>query len=81
MRRDTAAVKPFEIEFSSYSIARNQASGLKLISKCLVRAIPALTKDPYAMEKLYLFDVDTKENRQCWQVLILSYNGHKVSLK
>tara|TARA_R110002096_G_scaffold296321_2_gene490671 strand:+ start:432 stop:713 length:282 start_codon:yes stop_codon:yes gene_type:complete len=81
MRRDTANGKPFEIKFLSYSLGRKKSGGIKLIPKCLLRAVPPLNKDGYGHEKLYLFDTNSHENRQCWQVLILSYNGQQISLR
>jgi len=80
MRSLTKLGHSFSIAFEGYSKSRRQATGAHRIGRAVLRAAPPTSKDQFAEFKLYLFDLDTSENRVCWQPLVTSFNDQKVEL-
>ena len=78
MRDDTKNQKPFDIEFMSYSKSKDQSSGRKRIQNCLLRKGSNTNKVADADIMLNLFDIDTRQNKSCYQIAILKYNNFKV---
>jgi len=65
---------PFRIVFVKSGESGRDA--IKVIEKCILRKSDP--RDRNRDFKLYLFDVDTKENRSCWIPLIREIDGHKI---
>jgi len=80
MRRLTEKGKSFSIAFEGYSKSLKKHTGKHRIARCVLRAAPKQSIDKYAEFKLYLFDLETKDNRVCWQPLITHFNDQKVKL-
>lgn len=78
MRMLTAEQKPFDLEFVSYSMSKDTSGGRKRIPRCLLRKSSNTNKVSNSDIMLNLFDVDTRENKSCYQIAILKFNSFKV---
>lgn len=85
MRKLTAQGIPFSFEHATWDRHRQKASGVRRVHKALLR--PAAKGDNLADadHKLFYEDLnvgDPKEaRRNCWQILILTFNGIPVTPK
>lgn len=81
MRSLTSGGYSFSISFEGYTKSKRKATGAHTIRRCVLRSAPPVSKDQYAEYKLFLFDLETSENRVCWQPLITRFNDQKVELR
>ena len=76
MRRLSALGKPFAFTYMSYSEASAQSDGVKQVNKAVLRKA-AEGND----ELLPYFDLEAQQNRQCHQVLLMSFNNSNIILE
>lgn len=85
MRKLTAKGIPFSFEHFTWDRSRRKASGKRTVPKALLR--PAAKGDDLkdADHKLFYEDLSVsdpkKARRNCWQILIVSFNGIPVTPK
>ncbi|MFZ4463078.1 MAG: hypothetical protein ACOYN5_04485 [Bacteroidales bacterium] len=85
MRKLTAQGIPFSFEHFTWDRDRKQSSGRRIVSRALLR--PAARGDQLADADYKLFYEDlnvsnpSERNRNCWQILIVSFNGQPVTPK
>ena len=83
MRKLTGQKKPFSFEHFTWDRSRRQANGKRTVAKALLR--PAAKGDDLkdADHKLFYEDLTIsdpeKARRNCWQILIVSFNGIPVT--
>lgn len=80
MRKLTKNRQSFSLVWMGYSHSRGQLTGRKTIAKCLLRKSSTKSQNRFADSMLNLWDAETKENRECWQPLIMYFNNKKVTL-
>lgn len=78
MRKLTAQNIPFSFEHYTWDSHRNRSEGRRLVSKALLRPAASNDKVTNADHKLFYEDLNADPqhaNRNCWQILIVSFNG------
>jgi hypothetical protein len=80
MRELTQKNKLFSFRHGTYNRDKNTTDGIRFVEKAQLR--PAAKEDDVANadSKLFYRDELLKENRVCWQPLIIEFNGVKVKL-
>ncbi len=81
MRKLTKQGKSFNLVHSTYSTATGLSEGIVLIRHAATRtSLPsdAVHKVPADCFFNY-YDIDRKEPRRCWKVLLLSFNDKKIT--
>jgi len=80
MRKLTAQGKSFSFIHSTYNYNSQTSDGMRIVHQAKLR--PAARKDDVrnSDHKLFYYDLDLQSPRNCWQVLILFFNGIKVTL-
>jgi hypothetical protein len=81
MRKLTAENKPFSFKHATWDRERQNSEGIRTVNRALLR--PAAKSDGVinADHKLFYIDLDVpllKGKRNCWQVLIVEFNGIKT---
>ena len=84
MRKLTAQGIPFSFEHATWDKQRHKSDGLRRVDRALLR--PAAKGDDvnHADHKLFYKDLNAQvanQNRNCWQILIISFNGIPVTPK
>ena len=80
MKRFTALRKPFSFAHASYDRERNAFNGIRQVQGALLRPAGHSDKIAHADHKLFYQETITGKNRNCWQVLIIEFNGMNVCL-
>lgn len=80
MRRLTAEGKTFSFTHATYNRPSRSTDGIKHIAEARLREAASKDDIKDADYKLFYFDVKQQLNRNCWQMLILFFNGKKVIL-
>lgn len=70
----------FSLSFVKYDRQRRNGGDLARISRARLRKKALAENIVHADYKLFFTDLDTGKARNCWQVLILEFNGHKLTL-
>jgi len=80
MRKLSSGDKSFSFIHSTWDFERMKSSGIRSVEHARLR--PAARGDDLsnADHKLFYYDEDIKEPRNCWQILILFFNGQKISV-
>ncbi len=75
MRKLTGEGKSFSFVHSTYNADTQQSHGFRAVTSARLR--PAAKGDDVknADHKLFYFDETLNEPRNCWQILILFFNG------
>ena len=75
MRELSSQGKSFSFVHSTYNQDTDKTNGIRLVNKAHLR--PAARGDELSQAdfKLFYFDEDLQEPRNCWQMLILEFNG------
>lgn len=85
MRRLTAQKIPFSFEHFTYDRDRKKSSGIRRVDKALLRPAARGDKLDNADHKLFYEDLNAinqeQNKRNCWQILIVSFNGIPVTPK
>jgi hypothetical protein len=78
MRSLTAAGAHFSFTHATYNRDRRSTEGIRVVKKAILR--PAAKGDDIANSdhKLFYFDEEIRKPRNCWQILIMYFNGKKV---
>jgi hypothetical protein len=85
MRKLTAQGIPFSFSHATWDRSRNISHGIRQVDRALLR--PAAKSDDlsFADQKLFYEDLNIsdpeKAKRNCWQILITSFNGISVTPK
>jgi hypothetical protein len=80
MRNLTTDRVPFSIRWMSYNSSSNTSAGMKEIKSCFLRKAASAEVNERADMMLYLWNVDTKENRKCYKPLLMYFNGLKIKV-
>lgn len=75
MRQLSAKNIPFSLSFMTYSLKRNKSEGEVEITNALLYKNSKTDKSAYKDYLLKIRDLDTQEVRQCWQPLLMTFNG------
>jgi hypothetical protein len=85
MRKLTAQGIPFSFEHYTWDYHRQKSSGLRKVDKAILRPAARSDSIDHAGHKLYYEDRNVsdpaKNKRNCWQILIVSFNGIPVTPK
>lgn len=85
MRKLTAQGIPFSLEHYTWDSDKRKANGLRLVDKALLRPSARGDKLDNADHKLFYEDLavqdPAKNKRNCWQILIVRFNGMDVTPK
>ena len=80
MRMLTQENKTFSLVHATYNRETGHSDGKRLVRKAYLRPQARADEISLADHKLFYYDVDEHLPRNCWQVLILYFNGMKVVL-
>ena len=80
MRKLTARNKPFSFSHATYNRDTNSSDGIRKVEKALLRSRTSNDEISHSDMKLFYREIDTRQQRNCWQVLIMTFNGQKVTL-
>lgn len=80
MRQISKEGKTFSFSFMSYNADTGLSEGIKEVSNAKIR--PAAKNDDIKNSeyKLFYYDCDANTPRNCWQPLIMSFNGVQIKL-
>ncbi len=80
MRKLSSQGESFSLTHSTYNRDEQSGHGLRHCHNAILR--PAAREDDItgADFKLFYFDQDNRSNRNCWQMLIMYFNGLKCIL-
>jgi hypothetical protein len=85
MRKLTAQGIPFSFEHYTWDALRQKSSGLRRVDKATLRPSARGDSIEHADHKLFYQDLNVgdplKNKRNCWQILIVRFNGIKVTPK
>lgn len=70
----------FSFSFMSYQYDRNISLGVEVVQRAKLTKRPKADKDRFSEYKLYYFDFDCMQNKQCWQPLLLELNGEPIEI-
>ncbi len=80
MRKLTAQSKTFSFIHSTYDRSRQKTDGFRYVKKARLRPAAKADDLEHADFKLFYYDEELREPRNCWQMLILFFEGKKVVL-
>ena len=72
--------KTFSFSFMSYSIDKNKSHGIVTVEHAKLRAGNRKDRTRYNEYLLNFVDMDTLEEKTCWQPLLLEFNGIMLEL-
>ncbi|MFZ4705398.1 MAG: hypothetical protein ACOYMF_05260 [Bacteroidales bacterium] len=80
MRKLTAMGRTFSFTHVTYNRHQGSTNGIRQVRKARLR--PAAKDDDVvnSQYKLFYYEEDSQQPRNCWQMLILFFNGKKVVL-
>jgi len=80
MRKLTSEGKSFSFAHASYNLERDSSHGIRYVNCAVLR--PAAKGDDlvHADDKLFYYDHELREPRNCWQVLIMYFENQRVIL-
>lgn len=70
----------FSFSFMSYSIDKNKSHGIVTVEHAKLRAGNRKDRTRYNDYLLNFVDMDTLEEKTCWQPLLLEFNGVMLEL-
>lgn len=80
MRRISVSGGTFSIRFRKWDRQRCRGGDMVYIPHARTRPAPLDTRVENASMKLFLTDTDTGRAVNCWQCLVMEYNGKKTIL-
>ncbi len=80
MKELTDKGQTFSFSFMSYSIDKNKSHGIVTIEHAKLRASNRKERTRYNDYLLNFVDMDTFEEKSCWQPLLLEFNGKTLDL-
>lgn len=70
----------FSFSFMTYSIDKHVSHGIVTVEHARLRAGNRKDRTRYNDYMLNFVDMDTLENKTCWQPLLLEFNGQMLTL-
>lgn len=70
----------FSVKFRKYNRATNAGGDMVVLKQARLRSKASDEKISNASHKLFLVDTETGKAINCWQVLVVEFNGQKLSL-
>lgn len=80
MRRMTKAGKSFSFSFMTFSHTRQKSHGVSEVRKARLAPQDPDNKHVYKDFMLQFLDLDTNETKQCYQPLLMEFEGQKLEL-
>jgi hypothetical protein len=80
MRMLTGKGKSFSFVHSTFNEDTQESNGFRAVTSARLRPAARGDKVKNADHKLFYFDETLNEPRNCWQILILFFNGMKCIL-
>lgn len=80
MKEITSEGGTFSLKFRKYNKQTRSGGDLAVISQAKLRPKSSDDEIRNASHKLFFTDVETGLARNCWQILIMEFNGKKISL-
>lgn len=80
MRILTQEGRSFSLVHATYNRDTCRSDGKRLVRKAHLRPQARGEEIANAGHKLFYYDIDERQPRNCWQVLVLYFNGLKVDL-
>lgn len=80
MRAISVAGGTFAVKFRKWNRATGKGGDLAVIPHARIRRKASDEKIAHASHKVFFTDTDTGRARNCWQCLIVEFNGQKVTL-
>ena len=80
MRQLSSADKSFSFSHSTWDQDKQQCNGIRHVNKAILRPAGRNDEIKDADLKLFYKDLDNLENRNCWQPLLMFFNGKKCIL-
>jgi len=80
MRRLSGEGKTFSFAHATWNRDSCSSDGMKKVDNGYLRPAARGEDVKDADMKLFYYDLDKHENRNCWQVLLMYFNGKKVIL-
>ena len=85
MRKLTAQGIPFSFEHATWDNHRQKSDGVRRVDRALLRPAAKADDLAHADHKLFYEDLNVSDpklaRRNCWQILIISFNGVKLTPK
>jgi len=72
--------KFFSFRHATYNREKQTTEGIRTVERALLRPAASTDNIVNADSKLFYRDETIKENRVCWQPLIIEFNGQRVKL-
>lgn len=79
MRAISVAGGTFSIKFRKWNRRRRDGGDLAVVPHARIRRKASDEKIAHASHKVFFTDTDTGRARNCWQCLIVEFNGRKVT--
>lgn len=80
MRYITSQGGYFSFMHATYNRDKRTTSGIREVKRAQLRPAPSGSDIAKANYKLFYYDDIFREDRNCWQMLIMFFNGKKVIL-
>ena len=80
MRRLSQLGQPFSFVHGTYDTERDSSDGFRFVKRASLRPAAKSEDLVHADHKLFYDDEVIGQPRNCWQILILSFNGMKCTL-
>ena len=80
MRKLSANDKSFSFSHSTWDQDKQQCHGMRHVQNAILRPAAGNKEIKDSTFKLFYKDLDNRENRNCWQPLIMFFNGKKCIL-
>lgn len=79
MKEISVAGGTFALKFRKWNRARREGGDLAVVPKARIRQKASDEKIANASHKVFFTDTSTGRARNCWQCLIVEFNGRKVT--
>lgn len=80
MHRLTTLNIPFSFSFMSYSYTRDTSHGIVAVLRAVLLPGNVKERNSFNDYMLRYRDLDTYEEKSCWQLLLLTFNGEDLTL-
>jgi hypothetical protein len=80
MRKLSSEGKNFSFIHATYDRSRQISNGMRKVEAAYLRPAARGEDNEFADFKLFYYDLDIRKNRNCWQVLLMYFNGKKCIL-
>lgn len=80
MQELTRKGKSFSFSYMSYSYTRDVSHGIITVLHAQLLPSNTLQRNRFSDYMLRYRDMDTYEERSCWQLLLLEFNGKELEL-